>query len=222
MKDNQNFKNLNEFEEQKYIELKEKGSKAAEYKLIEHHLSLVAGVVKKIKEDIKQHEDLTSIGVIGLIKAINDYDYTEDVSLATYAKRYIKNEVVQYLKHNYINQQILLLEETVMEAETGEMVTIKDLIPSQESNVEQIILMKERLSTLPSALKLLDDEDRKLIQKRYYENQTQAEIAKELGVSQTTISKREKKALIEMRNLIQSNQIESIYQQTPKKLEKKI
>ena len=66
--------------------------------LIEHNLRLVVYIAKKFDNTGVGVEDLISIGTIGLIKAINTFNPSKNIKLATYASRCIENEILMYLR----------------------------------------------------------------------------------------------------------------------------
>ena len=68
--------------------------------LIEHNLRLVVYIAKKFDNTGIGVEDLISIGTIGLIKAINTFNSSKNIKLATYASRCIENEILMYLRKN--------------------------------------------------------------------------------------------------------------------------
>lgn len=79
-------------EERELLVKKEQGDEGARNILIERNLRLVAHIVKKFDNTGEDSEDLISIGVIGLIKAINTFNPDKNTRLATYAARCIENE----------------------------------------------------------------------------------------------------------------------------------
>jgi RNA polymerase sporulation-specific sigma factor len=87
-------KPLTQKEEQKYLELMAQGDKNARATLIERNLRLVSHIVKKYYSKTNDTDDLISIGTIGLIKAIDSFDYTKGTKLATYASRCIENAIL--------------------------------------------------------------------------------------------------------------------------------
>ena len=79
-------------QEQEYlIAYHERGDQEARNKLVEHNLRLVAHIIKKYYSSVRDQDDLISIGTIGLMKAVNTFDYTKGVRLATYASRCVEN-----------------------------------------------------------------------------------------------------------------------------------
>ena len=68
--------------------------------LIERNLRLVVYIARKFENTGMDIEDLTSIGTIGLIKAINTYNPSRNIKLATYASRCIENEILMFLRKN--------------------------------------------------------------------------------------------------------------------------
>ncbi len=68
--------------------------------LIERNLRLVVYIARKFENTGVGVEDLISIGTIGLIKAINTFNPSKNIKLATYASRCIENEILMYLRRN--------------------------------------------------------------------------------------------------------------------------
>lgn len=87
-------KPLSSKEEKHYLELMANGDKNARAILIERNLRLVSHIVKKYYSKTNDIDDLISIGTIGLIKAIDSFDYTKGTRLATYAARCIENAIL--------------------------------------------------------------------------------------------------------------------------------
>lgn len=89
---------LSEKDEQIYLERLKDGDENAKNVLIERNLRLVAHIVKKFDNTGEDVDDLISIGTIGLIKAINTFDPSKKIRLATYAARCIENEILMHLR----------------------------------------------------------------------------------------------------------------------------
>ena len=70
-----------------------------------------------------------------------------------------------------------------------------DRIP--EENEEQERLLNSM--TLKEVMKGLENRDREIILRRYFENQTQSQVARDLHISQVQVSRLEKKILKSMR-----------------------
>lgn len=84
-------KPLSAQEEREYLRRCKDGDEEARGILIEHNLRLVAHIVKKYSPTAgNDADDLISIGTIGLIKAIDSFDDTKKIRLATYAARCIQ------------------------------------------------------------------------------------------------------------------------------------
>lgn len=80
----------------------------------------------------------------------------------------------------------------------GSAVLLMDKIQEKENANERILnhMLLEQL------LKLLEGQERMLIDLRYFRDKTQMETAKELGISQVQVSRMEKKILRKMRGVI--------------------
>ena len=85
-------------EEKIYIEKMRLGDKKAKDILIERNLRLVAHVVKKYYDENRENQDLISIGIVGLIKAVNTYNPDKGNRLVTYAAKCIENELLMMLR----------------------------------------------------------------------------------------------------------------------------
>jgi len=87
-------KPLSAEEEEYYLARFRAGDEEARNVLIERNLRLVAHIVKKYAQSSRDSDDLISIGTIGLIKAISNFDSSKGVRLATYAIRCIENAIL--------------------------------------------------------------------------------------------------------------------------------
>lgn len=87
-------KPLSRREEAGAFRLMAEGDDTAKAKLIEHNLRLVAHIIKKYYSNIKEQDELISIGTIGLIKAVSSFDYSKGNRFATYASRCIENAIL--------------------------------------------------------------------------------------------------------------------------------
>ena len=80
-------------EEKEYLRRCRAGDKEARNALIERNLRLVAYIAKKYAALDKEMDDLISIGTIGLIKAVDSFDESKKIRLASYASRCIENAI---------------------------------------------------------------------------------------------------------------------------------
>src|SRR5699024_9950731 len=84
---------LKKMEEKRLLERLQEDDQVARATLIEHNLRLVVYIAPKFENTNVHMEDLISIGSIGLIKAVNTFDPTKKIKLATYDSRCIENEI---------------------------------------------------------------------------------------------------------------------------------
>lgn len=175
------------------------GDNEARDLLIEHNLRLVAHIVKKFENTREDSEDLISIGTIGLIKAIQTFDYNKNTRLATYAARCIENEILMHLRSTKKLQGEMLIHEPIGSDKEGNEITLIDILgtdPDMVCDRVQLTLEEEKLYQL---LEELDYRERIVIIMRYGlkdgEQYTQREIAKKLGISRSYVSRIEKKAV---------------------------
>ncbi len=81
-------------------ELFKDGSKSAKDKLVIGNLKLVLSILKRYQNKCDNLDDLFQIGVVGLIKAIDNFDLSFGVKFSTYAVFMIEGEVKRYIRDN--------------------------------------------------------------------------------------------------------------------------
>jgi len=91
-------KPLSPEEEKYYLQRYQEGDMEARNVLIERNLRLVAHVARKYQGTENDQDDLLSIGIIGLIKAVSTFDCGKNNRLATYAARCIENELLMMMR----------------------------------------------------------------------------------------------------------------------------
>lgn len=197
-------KPLSPKEEEHYLQLSYNGDEEARNVLIEHNLRLVAHVVKKYSANGNyEQDDLISIGTIGLIKAIRSFDGSKKTKLATYAARCIENEILMLMRSRKRSAQEVSLSDCLGHDSDGNEVTFMDILPSEEAEVAETVGLNLDIKNLYRYIdKALEGREREIILLRYGltgRAQTQREIAKNMGISRSYVSRIEKKALRKLR-----------------------
>ena len=182
------------------------GDLNARNKLIEHNLRLVVFLAKKYDTTKYDLEDLVSIGTIGLIKGIKTYKLDKNIKLATYASRCIDNEILMFLRKNKRRTKEVSFEDSINFDSEGNELKIEDVFGTGEDIVHKSIECQEDKTTLEEEIKNLDDRDREIIEFRYglggHKELTQKELADKLSISQSYISRIEKKVIKKLKNLM--------------------
>lgn len=185
-------------EEELYVKMLDTQNELARSKLIEHNLRLVLYIAKRFESKKIDLEDLVSVGVIGLVKAVDSFKLDKNIKLATYASRCIENEILMFLRKVNRTQNEISLDEPVNVDDEGSELMIADIIPSPDETYD-IVELKDDKKYLLSTLSTLDDRERQIIALRYgldgQEELTQKEVADLLQISQSYISRLEKKIL---------------------------
>ena len=172
--------------------------------LIEHNLRLVVYIAKKFDNTGVGVEDLISIGTIGLIKAINTFKSDKNIKLATYASRCIENEILMHLRRNSRIKTEVSIDEPLNVDWDGKELLLSDILGTEEDLVYKDIEDEVDLNLLEQAMDILSDRERTIIELRYGighddEEMTQKEVADLLGISQSYISRLEKKIIRRLR-----------------------
>ena len=195
---------LSREEEEKLVQELRQDDGAIRATLIEHNLRLVAFIARKFENTNVGIEDLISIGTIGLIKAVNTFDPTKKIKLATYASRCIENEILMYLRRNSKSRQDISLDEPLSTDWDGNELLLSDVLGSDDDDVYRAIEEDVDRELLRDALKKLTGREQRIMCLRFGlsggECRTQKEVADVLGISQSYISRLEKKILHRLRH----------------------
>lgn len=212
---------LSEAEESRYLDLWEKEhDDLARQKLIEHNLRLVAHIAKKYESVGEDPEDLISIGSIGLMKAVRTFNRDRGTKLATYAARCIDNEILMYLRATKRLRQEAYLQEPIGVDKDGNEITLLDTLAT---SAEDVVLQVEKAleqHKLTQLLEVLTKRERLVLQLRYGlidgVRSTQREIAKELRISRSYVSRIEKRAIEKLLAALESERQEWLSGRHPK------
>ncbi len=172
--------------------------------LIEHNLRLVVYIARKFENTGIAVEDLVSIGSIGLIKAINTFDPEKKIKLATYASRCIENEILMYLRKNSNTRTEISIDEPLNVDWDGNELLLSDILGTEEDVIQRRIEDEVDRELLAIALERLSERERSIMKLRFgigYDGneKTQKEVADMLGISQSYISRLEKRIMIRLR-----------------------
>lgn len=237
----------NEEKEKLFKKIKE-GDMEARKEFINGNLKLVLSVIKRFSNRNENVDDLFQVGCIGLIKAIDNFDLSQNVLFSTYAVPMIIGEIRRHLRDNNsirvsrslrdIAYKALQIREKVMSEQNRE-VTIEEIAKELQIDKEEIayaldaiqepvslyepvyndgadgLFIMDQLSdsknvdenwiediAISESLKKLNDRERLIIRKRFFDGKTQMEVADEIGISQAQVSRLEKSALLQMRKNI--------------------
>lgn len=186
-------------EEKLEFEKMKQGDKKAREKLINHNLRLVAHIVKKYTNSLEA-DDLLSVGTIGLIKAIDTFDYDKKVQLSTYAARCINNEILMLIRANKKHKNVVSLNSLASGNDDDKDLELKDVLSSDD---DEIFVQVEQNLTMQKVKRIiaekLTEREQKVIKLRYGidcpKALTQKEVSQVLGISRSYISRIENKTL---------------------------
>ena len=173
----------------------------ARSRLIEHNLRLVVYIAKKFENTGIGVEDLISIGTIGLIKAINTFNPLKNIKLATYASRCIENEILMFLRRNNKIKYEVSIDEPLNVDWDGNELLLSDILGTDEDVISKNLEDEVDRRLLYLALDQLNERERDIIELRFGINtrdgkeRTQKEVADMMGISQSYISRLEKKIM---------------------------
>lgn len=182
-------------------ELGTERDREAKSKLIEHNLRLVVYIAKKFDNTSVGVEDLISIGTIGLIKAINTFNIEKNIKLATYASRCIENEILMYLRRNNKTKLEVSIDEPLNVDWDGNELLLSDILGTDEDVIYRDLENEIEKNLLNTAISRLNPRERKIVELRFglgkedEDEMTQKEVADLLGISQSYISRLEKKIM---------------------------
>ena len=179
----------------------ENNDEEAKSMLIEHNLRLVVYIAKKFDNTGVGVEDLISIGTIGLIKGINTFKPDKNIKLATYASRCIENEILMYLRRNSKVKAEVSIDEPLNVDWDGNELLLSDILGTEDDVCYKDLENEVEMKALKRAIGNLSERERIIVDLRYGlsdkdgEEKTQKEVADMLGISQSYISRLEKKII---------------------------
>ena len=190
-------------EERILLEELSNGNDSAKEKLIEHNLRLVVYIAKKFENTGISMEDLISIGTIGLIKAVETFNTEKKTKLATYASRCIENEILMHLRKVSGQRTEVSFDEPLSTDWDGNELLLSDILGTEPDSVIRPIEDDVDRQLLRRAIGHLPEREKLIIALRFglggREEQTQKEVADRLGISQSYISRLEKRIIQRMR-----------------------
>ena len=190
---------LSKDEEEELVSKLNSGDESIRSTLIERNLRLVVYIARKFENTGVYVEDLISVGTIGLIKAVNTFNPEKKIKLATYASRCIENEILMYLRRNSkVKAEISFYEPLNIDWDGNELL-LSDILGTDNDTVYNFIEDEVDKQLLLMALKSLNDREKEIVRLRFGLNgtieKTQKEVADMLGISQSYISRLEKKII---------------------------
>lgn len=180
----------------------EQGDREARTKLIEHNLRLVAHIIKKYYSNVRDQDDLISIGTIGLMKAVDTFDYQKGVRLATYASRCVENEILMHFRANKKLAQEVSLTEPIDTDREGHSLTLMDVIAAEDTLADDLDIKLNGTKLYRYIDESLNDREKEIITLRFglgCKPLTQKAVSKKLGISRSYVSRIETKALYQLR-----------------------
>lgn len=195
---------LEKEEEELLLEKSINGDMNARNKLIEHNLRLVVYVAKRFETNSFNLEDLISIGTLGLIKAISTFKCDKNIKLATYASRCIENEILMFLRKKSKMKVEVSLDEPLKMDYDGNELLLSDVLGSDPNEINESLLMDEKKEALYKAIEGLKQREKLILKMRFglfdTEEMTQKDVADTLGISQSYISRLEKRIIKKLQN----------------------
>ena len=197
---------LSRQEESELIQRLSQGDRSVKNTLIERNLRLVVYIARRFENTGINIEDLISIGTIGLIKAVDTYDPSKSIKLATYSSKCIENEILMFLRKTASQKSELSIDEPLNTDWDGNELLLSDVLGTDSDLVMRPIEADVDRQLLGQALAKLEGRDRYIISMRFglggRQERTQKEVADELGISQSYISRLEKRIIARLKKEI--------------------
>ena len=194
---------LKGIDEQMALEGLERGEEDAKQLLIERNLRLVVFIARRFENTGVNLEDLVSIGTIGLIKAIGTYRMDRNIKLATYASRCIENEILMHIRKIAPLKAEISLDEPINMDYDGNELLLSDILGTEEDMILKPLEDDVDLHLLRKAVRELPEREREIVTMRFglegRQELTQKEVAQKMGISQSYISRLEKRIMLRLR-----------------------
>lgn len=187
-----------------YLRQYQNGDMHARDILIERNLRLVAHIVKKYMNSGKETDEMISVGIVGLVKAVNTYNFEKGSRLATYAARCIDNELLMLMRGDRKLSREVSLYDPIGTDKEGNEITLLSILEHEDEDIIDQLDKKQSLRKLSKILsKVLTPREYFVVIRRYglygHHETTQRELAEQLNISRSYVSRIEKKALEKLR-----------------------
>ena len=195
---------LSAAQETVYLRQYQNGDMHARDILIERNLRLVAHIVKKYMNSGKETDEMISVGIVGLVKAVNTYNFEKCSRLATYAARCIDNELLMLMRGDRKLSREVSLYDPIGTDKEGNEITLLSILEHEDEDIIDQLDKKQSLRKLSKILsKVLTPREYFVVIRRYglygHHETTQRELAEQLNISRSYVSRIEKKALEKLR-----------------------
>lgn len=181
----------------------ESGDEKVKDELVEHNLRLVVYIARRFQNTGVDMDDLISVGTIGLIKAVSSFSSEKNVKLATFASRCIENEILMHLRRTVKLKNEVSFDEPLNVDGDGNELVLADVMGTDGDAVYKKIENGVENELLKEALSKLNSREKEIMEMRYglngEEEKTQREVADMLGISQSYISRLEKKIIVRLK-----------------------
>ena len=195
---------LSAAQETVYLRQYQNGDMHARDILIERNLRLVAHIVKKYMNSGKETDEMISVGIVGLVKAVNTYNFEKGNRLATYAARCIDNELLMLMRGDRKLSREVSLYDPIGTDKEGNEITLLSILEHEDEDIIDQLDKKQSLRKLSKILsKVLTPREYFVVIRRYglygHHETTQRELAEQMNISRSYVSRIEKKALEKLR-----------------------
>lgn len=190
-------------EERELLRKMADGDSDAKQILIERNLRLVVYIAKRFENTGIGIEDLISIGTIGLIKAVSTFKVDKNIKLATYSSRCIENEILMHIRKVSNQKTEISLDEPINTDWDGNELLLSDILGTDGESVVRPMEEDAERQLLLEALERLPAREKEIVTMRYglggKSEKTQKEVADLMGISQSYISRLEKRIMLRLR-----------------------
>lgn len=178
------------------------------------HIFIVDGIIKKLYYNNYLKDDLRQVGLIGLFKASNKYNYSFGVKFSTYATYFILGEIKRELRNNKnirLGQKTIKIISLLNQNKTIDEIQnlgysnddiclaldYKDTkyVDYELVNIEEENNLNNKNFSLSEIANVLKDDLFMVIKYKYFYNFSQKEIGQKLNYSQSKVSRLEEVAL---------------------------
>ena len=195
-------------EEELIRRFEDNGDDEARKMLVERNLRLVVYIAKKFENTGVGIEDLISIGTIGLMKGVNTFKASKNIKLATYASRCIENEILMFLRRSNRIKGEISIDEPLNQDGDGNELLLSDILGTDSDIVSKEIEDEVDKRLLRGCMNKLNEREKSIMELRFGfktgNEKTQKEVADMMGISQSYISRLEKKIISKMKREILS------------------
>ena len=190
------IKMLSPEEERELWIREEEGDEAAHQKLTSSYQPLVFKTAVQFHMPEEITLELIQEGMVGLLEAVESYDYTKGVAFSLYAVHRIRGRMCDFMNREFSREEVSL------DRKTAEGWSLAEFIPGIQLLPEEVAERHAVSSRVSQAIDRLPQKEKQVLQGIFLENKTPSVLAADIQVTPGHVYRLEKQGVRRIRGML--------------------